>query len=180
MEGELKEKIKAILFYKGEEVKISELLKILEVAEGEVKDALSALSGELEGKGITLLKSGDKVALATNPEFSDLIESINKEELNKEIGNAGIETLSIILYKSPVSKAEIDYIRGVNSASILRNLQIRGLIEKDTKKSGVRSSLYKPSTDILSLLGVKDLKDLPAYEEAQKELKEFLKEKENE
>jgi chromosome segregation and condensation protein ScpB len=68
--------------------------------------------------------------LGTVPEASELIEKIIKDELTRELGKSSLETLTIILYKSPIAKPEIDYIRGVNSNYILRNLLVRGLVEK--------------------------------------------------
>ena len=68
--------------------------------------------------------------LGTAPQMSATVETLTKEELMKDLGKAGLETISIILYKGPISRAEIDYIRGVQSNFILRNLLVRGLIEK--------------------------------------------------
>jgi segregation and condensation protein B len=72
----------------------------------------------------------------------------------KDLGKAGLETLSIILYQGPISRAEIDYIRGVNSNFILRNLLIRGLIERVENPHDQRSFLYKPTLELISYLGL--------------------------
>jgi len=89
------------------------------------------------------------------------------------LGKAGLETLSIILYKAPITRVEIDYLRGVNSNFILRNLLIRGFIEKVVNPGDQRSYLYKPSLDLLSFLGVSKVEDLPEYVSIQEEIKDF-------
>ncbi|MFQ5662143.1 MAG: SMC-Scp complex subunit ScpB [Candidatus Paceibacteria bacterium] len=172
----LNAKIEALLFFKGEAMKVKELIKLLGVDKSIIENALIELKENLSERGIQLIRKDDEVILATNPEMSDLIERIRKEELTKDIGKAGAETLSIILYKGPVARAEIDYIRGVNSTFILRNLLIRGLIEKISNPRDQRSFLYKPTLELLSFLGVKGIEELPEFDTVQSELKTFMQE----
>lgn len=113
------------------------------------------------------------VMLATAPEVSGVIEKVRKEELSRDIGKAGIETLSVILYKGPVARSEIDYIRGVNSTFILRNLLIRGLIERISNPKNQRSFLYKPTFELLSFLGISSIEELPKFKAVQQELEKF-------
>jgi segregation and condensation protein B len=169
----LDSQIEAVLFLKSEPMTRKVLAKILERNIDEINDALSVLEERLETRGTTLISKEDKVTLATSPEMSDLIESIRKEELSKDLGKAGLETLSIILYRAPITRAEIDYLRGVNSNFILRNLLIRGLIEKVVNPGDQRSYLYKPSLELLSFLGVSKVEDLPEYDSIQEEIKDF-------
>ncbi len=164
-------KIEAILFYKGEPEKIKHLAKLLNVTEEDVNNALIVLKERLVG--LQLVINEDSAMLTTSSEFSPLIESIRKDELTKDLGRAGSETLSIILYKGSVTRAEIDYIRGVNSTFILRNLLIKGLIKKTTNPEDQRSFLYKPTLELLSFLGVSSVEDLPNYKNVQKEFKLF-------
>jgi len=169
----LDSQIEAVLFLKSEPMLKKVLAKILERNVEEINDALFVLEERLETRGIVLISKEDKVTLATSPEMSDLIESIRKEELSKDLGKAGLETLSIILYKAPITRVEIDYLRGVNSNFILRNLLIRGFIEKVVNPGDQRSYLYKPSLDLLSFLGVSKVEDLPEYVSIQEEIKDF-------
>ena len=81
----------------------------------------------------------------------------------KDLGKAGLETLSIILYRGPATRRDIDYIRGVNSQFILRNLLIRGLVEKIQNPDDQRTFFYKPTFQLLSYLGIGKLEDLPEY-----------------
>ena len=131
-------------------------------------------AGAYYGAVLRVMRNGDELEMRTSPEASTLIEKLTKEELYRDLGKAGLETLSIILYKSPIKRSEIDYIRGVNSSFIIRNLLIRGLIERVTEKEGAgRGFSYKPTIDLLAHLGVAKLEDLPEYAAVKAELAAF-------
>ncbi len=111
--------------------------------------------------------------LATAPEAGPLLERIAKEERSKDIGKAGLETLAIILYRGPVTRAEVDYIRGVNSTFILRHLTVRGLVERIPNPEDSRSFLYRPTFELLSFLGITSIEELPEYASIMSQLDEF-------
>lgn len=161
--------IEGILFWKGEPVRIKKLSQILNAQESEVVASLEILKQKLEARGLILIFKDDEVMLGTAPQMSATMETLSKEELMKDLGKAGLETISIILYKGPISRAEIDYIRGVQSNFILRNLLVRGLIEKVAKPDDQRSFLYKPSFELLSYLGLSKIEDAPEYAKVKKE-----------
>lgn len=166
----LESKIEAVLFWKGEPLSFKKISEILGESEDQIKIAISNLEKSLENRGIVILKLEDEVMLGTNKELSDIIEKLTREELIKDLGKAGSETLSIILYKGPISRSEIDYIRGVNSQFIIRNLLIRGLIDKVLNPKDGRSFLYKPTFDLLNYLGIHKIEDLPEYQKIKEEL----------
>lgn len=171
--GNLEQIVEAVLFWKGEPMTAKELAKISKADEGSIKSALADLKGNLAGRGIVLMEKGDQYSLVTHADASALIEAVTKEELSKDLGKASLETLSIILYKGPVKRSEIDYVRGVNSNFILRNLLIRGLIEKKQSPEDARASVYEASAELLSFLGISDVKSLPNFELVQEELRAF-------
>lgn len=173
-------KIEAILFYKAEPVKISELAKMFEVEKSEIEKALSYLKSNLSGRGISLTEKEDSVVLVTSNEMSELITEMKKEELTKELSKAAMETLSIIIYRGPVKRSEIDYIRGVNSQFTLRALLIRGLIEKVTNPKDERTYLYRPSFDLLNLLGINNIQEIPEFESVNSDVDSFIKSEEDE
>ena len=177
---ELDKKIEAILFYKGEPVSVKSLTKMFAIKESEALEALETLRNSLESRGLRLVTKDNSVTLGTAPEMSEVIEAARKEELSRDIGKAGLETLSIILYKGPVSRAEIDYVRGVNSSFILRNLMVRALIERETNPNDSRSFLYKPTFELLQFLGVTNIEELPEFEKVKAELESFLEEENEE
>lgn len=168
---ELSRKIEALLFFKGEPVTIGFLTKTLNVSEEEIRGGLADLEQSLSGRGIVLMQNGDEYMLASSPEMGSVIEGLLKEELGKELGKAGLETLATVLYRGPISRSEINYLRGVNSNYILRALLVRGLIEKVDQ--GGRSTAYQPTFELLSYMGVNKVSELPGYEDTQKSVEEF-------
>jgi segregation and condensation protein B len=166
----LEAKIEALLFFRGEATSIKKLAQTLDESEEDILSAIENLKHSLDERGIVVLQKDDEVILGTNPELGSLIEKIVKEELHKDLGRAGLETLSIILYLGPVSRSQIDYIRGVSSTFILRNLLIRGLVERVDNPDDKRSFLYKPTFELLSYLGIKTIEELPEYREVRAEL----------
>lgn len=166
----LESKIEAILFYKNEPLEIRKLCQLLGEKEEKVREALQNLANSLQGRGICLIQTESEVSLATAPEMKGFIEQIAKDEMSREIGKAGLETLSIILYNGPVSRREIDYIRGVNSTFILRNLCIRGLVEREPDPKDQRILRYKGSLSLLAHLGIKRAEELPEFETFKKKI----------
>lgn len=169
----LSQQIEAILFWKAEPIKLKKLAELLAVDLATVKSGLIELETALKGRGLTLVHTDDEVMLGTAKELSSLIEKLTKDELSRDLGKAGLETLSIILYQGPITRAEIDYIRGVNSQFIVRNLLIRGLVERVDNPIDARSFLYKTTLDLLSHLGIGKVEDLPEYEMVRKEIESF-------
>ncbi len=177
---ELEYSIQAILFYQAEPMSIGRLAKLLKRSEEDIRAALIKLREEVEGTGLSLVENGNEVMLGTSPAASSLIAEITKEELSKELSKAALETLAIVLYKGPITRAEIDYVRGVNSNFILRNLQVRGLVEKIDNPTDQRSYLYKPTFQLLQFMGVTRLEDLPEYAGTLDQLASFIASKEEE
>ena len=154
------------------------LAEILKVGDTELNEAIDKLKENLASRGIVLQENenparnassiagaGGDITLGTAPGLSKLIEDLQKEELNKDLSKASLETLSIILYKNGAHRGEIDYIRGVNSSFTLRALSIRGLVEKTPDPKDSRRYIYKPSFELLSFMGVKSVEELPALAE---------------
>ncbi len=158
--------IEAILFVYGEPMEIKKISKLLKIDSSAVKDALKNLEQEFsnENRGLSLIFSGEKVQLATKPDFTSFLEDFIKEEFKENLTPASLETLSLIAYLGPISRAQIDYYRGVNSSFILRNLLIRGLVDRrpDEKRSNVY--LYEASFDLLKYLGITKVEELPEFE----------------
>lgn len=160
----IESQIEAILFYKNEPLEIKKLSQMLNTNEAEIREALQNLAKSLENRGICLIQTSDEASLATSPQSKDLMDQITKDELSKDIGKAGLETLSVILYNGHVTRREIDYIRGVNSTFILRNLCIRGLVEREPDSKDQRIFRYKGSLSLLAHLGIKTIDELPEFE----------------
>jgi segregation and condensation protein B len=172
----LESKIEAILFWKGEPMSRKKLTEVLKVGQTEINDAIEKLKENLAERGIVMQEKDDEITLGTNPELSKLIEDLQKEELNRDLSKASLETLSIVLYKDGANRAEIDYIRGVNSSFTLRLLSVRGLVERILDPKDNRRYIYKPSFELFSYMGVKSREELPDYLEVSESLKGAAKE----
>jgi segregation and condensation protein B len=168
MPKQLSSQILSILFVASKPVEIDELVDVLELTREEIIKAVDELTGETADSGINVLVANDKLQLASNPDNSPQVKKFLSLELREKLTDAALETLAIIVYKHPVSKAEIENIRGVNSQYSLRQLLIRGLIEKTSSDSDKRMQLYKPTHEFMQQLGIRNMKDLPDFEELTK------------
>ena len=141
------------------------LAKTLKAEEAETREAVQALSESLkaEDRGLFIVEDKDKVQLTTKPELSGLTEQVIKEEVHEALTPAALETLAIVTYAGPMSRAEIEYIRGVNSSFTLRNLLIRGLVERSQDPSRGNAFLYSATLDLVKHLGIADVEELPEY-----------------
>ncbi len=171
------QKIEAYLFFKGEPVNLKNLSKILDVDMQIIDQCLEILNQKNKtDSGIVLIQYDDMITLGTHADVSDFIEKMIKDDLQKDLGKSALETLAIILYQGPVRRSDIDYIRGVNSQFILRNLLIRGLISRVDDPSDERTFLYKPSLELMSFLGITDIKQLPDFDDVIVKLSNFKSE----
>lgn len=172
---QLAAKIEAVLFIHGDPMPIKKIASAVKAGESAVKDALRVLgeSFEDERRGLFLVQEGERVQLATKPVFAKLFEDLIKEELTENLTPASLETLTIICYTAPVTRAEIDYIRGVNSSFILRSLLLRGLIDRNEDQKRGNAFVYAPSFELLKFLGIAKAADLPEYEHFRGLVKNF-------
>ncbi len=168
--------IEAVLFYKAEPMKKTDLAKLLLVSQTEIEEALVKLHESLSERGIRLTYTDTHAQLVTASEVSELIEHVRKDELSSDIGKAGAETLAIIIYRGPLSRIEIDRIRGVNSTFIIRNLLIRGLIERRPHPTDSRSFIYAVTPALLNQLGIERREDMPEFADIMNALDSFERE----
>jgi len=154
--------IEGLLFYKSAPQKKQTVLKLFGISVEELRHAIEVLKERLQHGAIRLVETSEELQLVTCSELAPVIETLRKNELKADIGKAGAETLAIILYQEPVTRAEIDRVRGVNSSFILRNLLIRGLIDRQHNK--VRNAFeFIISPALLTYLGVTEKQQLPDF-----------------
>lgn len=162
---ELVNKIEAVLFIYGEPLSVAQLQKILQIKKEEAERGIEDLKNRLVShSGLTLINVDDKFQLATKPDFADLLQQIVQQETREALTPAALETLSLIAYAGPIARSTIDYIRGVNSSFILRNLLIRGLVTRQTDPNRANVYLYQTSFDLLKHLGLQNIESLPEYQ----------------
>jgi segregation and condensation protein B len=158
--------LEAILFLYGEPIAHDMLARLLKISEEDVIACIAQLKDNLTDtkRGLMLLEKGDTCMLITKPQFASFLESFIKDDLKEDLTPAAVETLSLIAYFGPIMRAQIDYIRGVNSSFMLRNLLVRGLIERTNKGNAY---VYEVTADFLKHMGVACIQDLPQYESYQ-------------
>ncbi|MBI5765760.1 SMC-Scp complex subunit ScpB [Candidatus Falkowbacteria bacterium] len=160
-----KNQIESLLFISHKPLGLGELAKLVSADKKEVVENLAELENEYGRKagGIQLLKIDDKYQLGTSGDSSEVVGKFIRNEMTGELTRPSLETLTIITYRGPISKAELELIRGVNCSLILRNLLMRGLVEsKEDKNKG--NTFYTITFDFLKYLGLGKIEDLPDYE----------------
>ncbi len=162
----IEKQIEALLFISGEPMAINKIAEILEVSVEDVLANIENLKNDYlqNNRGLALIIFDNKAQLTTASEVSLVIEKLLQKTLKEELTSAALEALSIIAYKGPISRAELDNIRGVNSSYILRNLLIRGLIEREIDHHRANAFVYKISFEFLRKMGLQRIEDLPEYE----------------
>lgn len=164
--------IEGLLFYKSAPQKKQTVLKLFEISAEELTAAIATLQARLETGATRLIETTDEIQLVTAPSLAPIIEALRKTELKADIGKAGAETLAIVLYQEPITRAEIDRIRGVNSSFILRNLMIRGLVTRTHNKS--RGGFeFTISPALLAHLGITNKGQLPDFSTIANALENF-------
>jgi len=178
-ENEIKDetlaRIEAFLFIHGSPVSFDKIAALLGVTREQAEKSVDALSDRYaqdNQRGIYCIKGKDDVTLATKPAYASILEQYIKEELKEELTPAALETLSLIAYLGPISRPQVDFIRGVNSSFIVRNLLVRGLIERSQGKGNAYD--YHVTTDFLRFMGVGSVKELPEYARYQELKKTYL------
>jgi segregation and condensation protein B len=169
--NELASVIESVLFVSPKALKTKELAKLLDKDETEIKVALQALAEARTEQGIVLLESNDEWQLATNPKNSEIVHAFLNMELREKLTDATVETLAIIAYRQPISRTEIEAIRGVSSQYSIRSLLVRGLIQKVQNPQDSRQILYETTIEFLNHMGISSLKELPDFQEIVSKIK---------
>ena len=166
----IKSVIESILFYHGEPMAIHRLAKFLAKDETEIASAIHELQEEYGSRqgGMIIVTHDHKAQMTTNPAHASYLRELLISEMKEDLSPPSLETLTIIAYRGPITKSDIDYIRGVNSGFILRNLLMRGLIERKENEKDARSYIYSISFDLIKHLGLSNISELPNFEELSK------------
>lgn len=159
--------VESLLFISGEPMDFKKLGKLMGENEEAVRGICLKLSDEYRSRnsGIRIMTSEDSVQMVTAKENSEAVDSFLKMDIEGDLSRSALETISIIAYRGPMTRSEIEEIRGVNCSFTLRQLAIRGLVERIDNPSDSRSYLYKVSLDFLRHMGMEKIEDLPRYQE---------------
>ncbi|HEX3099477.1 MAG TPA: SMC-Scp complex subunit ScpB [Patescibacteria group bacterium] len=162
---ELFSQIESLLFVSNKPLTLKQLVKFTDSNEADIKQALQQLASDRLERGVVLLDAPDGYQLATNSANSEIVKNFLNADLREGLTEATVEVLAIIGYRQPISKAEIEAIRGVNSQYSLRALLMRGLIEKIPNPNDARGSLYQVTTEFLQHMGITSVEELPDFAE---------------
>lgn len=165
--------LEALLFSEGGAISRKKLCQLLQLEPTALDAAIAELAERREGSGMAVIATAQDVALAVSPSAAPIVQAAFERELGKEIGDAGLEVLSIVLYRGPSTRAQIDYIRGVNTSWTIRTLAARGLLERVPNPTDAREYLYQPTVELFAHLGVTSAQELPDYAKIASELAAF-------
>lgn len=162
----IKNQVESIIFLGGDENKIKDLAKHFTISVADMLKILDELKDDRKDTGINVEIDGEIVYLTTNPLFGDSINRyFEQEKKPKRLSAAAIETLSIIAYKQPITKSEIESIRGVSVDRIIYTLEERKFVRNcGRQETGRKANLYEVTERFLAYLGIKNIKDLPDYQ----------------
>ncbi|MBM7633585.1 SMC-Scp complex subunit ScpB [Geomicrobium sediminis] len=171
MHEELTGIIETLLYVSGDEgIDVARLATVLELEEDKVSRELERLKEEYEEKGYTLqlMKFGSVYTLTTRPKYASYIERYAKPPERSTLSQAALESLAIVAYRQPVTRSDVEEIRGVNADRALSTLVSKGLVEESGRAKGVgRAILYVTTERFLDVFELESLQHLPKIEEDQ-------------
>lgn len=164
--------IEALLFVAGEDgLRVHQLADLLSIPPTGVIQSLEKLAEKYrkdEDSSLALLETSNAYKIVTKQDFADLLREYSRAPINQSLSRAALETLSIIAYKQPITRIEVDEIRGVNSSGAISKLQIFDLIRENGKKEVLgRPNLYVTTDYFLDYMGINSIEELPVVEETE-------------
>ncbi|MCC6299806.1 MAG: SMC-Scp complex subunit ScpB [Anaerolineales bacterium] len=170
IELSLSAKLEALLFVSGEPVATAQLATALDVAPSVIERGLNELDASLAGRGLKLQRHAGRVQLTTAPQLAELIEHFLGLEATSHLSRAALETLAIIAYQQPVTRPQIDSIRGVNSDSMMKSLLHKNLILESGRADGPgRPILYSTTPEFLQHFGLNSILEMPPLAKPEEE-----------
>ena len=156
-------KLEALLFVAAEPVTTAQLATALDVAPSVIERGLNELDASLSARGLRLQRHTGRVQLTTAPQLAELVERFLGLEATTHLTRAALETLAIIVYQQPVTRPQIDSIRGVNSDSMMKSLLHKGLILESGRADGPgRPILYSTTPEFLQHFGLNSILEMPS------------------
>ena len=170
MNNKLSERVETLVFLSKDILSIEELAKFFEVNNDEMKEIVLKLKEDRKETGINIKIENNIVSLVSNPLFGeDVKKFFNPEMKLKKLSKSTMETLAIIAYKGPITKGEIEKIRGVGVEKVMSNLLEKNLVYISGKKKSIGTpNLYEVTEDFYSYLNIKNKDELPGYEQFEK------------
>ncbi len=169
--------IENLLFVADEPVSVARLAQATETSVEQIETALAALNADSHERGLRLQHKGDRLQLVTHPEAAPVIERFLGIEATSKLSAAALETLAVVAYQQPCTRAQVEAVRGVNCDSVLKNLLSKGLIEEVGRLETVgHPILYGTTFEFLQHFGLSNLSELPPLQPAETDAMETLAE----
>ena len=157
--NEIPQILEAILFVAGEPVAVADLAQALEVSEMEIMHAVEELQRECERRGVTIHRYGDHLRMETRPEYAPYVERLLQPVQRQTLSQTAMETLAVIAYRQPVTKGEVEQVRGVKCDYSVQSLLHKGLIREAGRKEALgRPILYATTDRFLEHFGISDIR----------------------
>lgn len=173
--NEIPQILEAILFVAGEPVAVADLAQALEVSEMEIMHAVEELQRECERRGVTIHRYGNHLRMETRPEYAPYVERLLQPVQRQTLSQTAMETLAVIAYRQPVTKGEVEQVRGVKCDYSVQSLLHKGLIREAGRKEALgRPILYATTDRFLEHFGISDIRELPPLPDAQEKVDEPL------
>ena len=173
--NEIPQILEAILFVAGEPVAVADLAQALEVSEMEIMHAVEELQRECERRGVTIHRYGDHLRMETRPEYAPYVERLLQPVQRQTLSQTAMETLAVIAYRQPVTKGEVEQVRGVKCDYSVQSLLHKGLIREAGRKEALgRPILYATTDRFLEHFGISDIRELPPLPDVQEKVDEPL------
>jgi segregation and condensation protein B len=154
--------LESLLFVANGPVPLEQIQKTLDIPPAEVDAALLALELTYTGRGLRIQRKGAEVQLTTAPESAPYVERFLGLQLSNKLSGAALEALAVVAYRQPVTRAQVEAVRGVNSDGVLNTLLARGLVsEVGRLEAAGRPILYGTTFEFLQYFGLKDVRQLP-------------------
>ena len=170
IELSLSAQLEALLFVSGEPVALAQMAAALDVAPSVIERGLNELDASLSSRGLRLQRHAGRVQLTTAPQLAELVERFLGLETTTHLSRAALETLAIIAYQQPVTRPQIDSIRGVNSDSMLKSLLHKNLILESGRADGPgRPILYSTTPEFLQHFGLNSILEMPPLAQTEAE-----------
>ena len=157
--------VESLMFVSSEPVPVGQLAEALSVPVDQIEQALSVLNEGSTERGLRLQRKGDRYQLTTRPEVAPYIEKFLGLDLSSRLSKPALETLSIVAYQQPVTRAQIEQVRGVNCDAVLSTLLTKGLIEETGRlETAGRPIQYGTTFAFLQHFGLRSLEDMPVLQ----------------
>lgn len=170
-ETTISQKIIQILLFEGGNMKKIDISKVLGIKEKDIEENIQEVKKLLSVIGLNLLQNQNSLEISLSSSINEIISKAKMEELKVELSESALQTLAVIIYKNKATKAEIDFIRGVESSRSIKNLLVRGIITRTEEKN---KKYYFASTETLKYLNIDEVENIKDQIEIANKLKTLI------